>query len=306
MRMGFGLPQSGPAAGTENLIRVAQEAEQLGFDSVWALDRIIYPVTPQVPYPGKPDGAYPDHFKRVLDPIGILTFVAAQTSRVGLGTSVLDMPFYNPVLLARQITTLDILSNGRARIGLGLGWMHEEFEIIGRSMQGRGKLADEFVQVLKAVWTMDPVEFHGDIYHVPPAIIGAKPVQQPHPPIYLAAFTPAGVKRAATVANGLHPVFFSLDQARSTIAEFRRLTLEAGRDPNAVEVVVKADYRLTEAPLGEARLLFSGSGDEIKGDVEACRELGVAEIVFNPSGATSEASATGFLTGMEQLRELVG
>jgi probable F420-dependent oxidoreductase len=306
VRIGFGLPQSGPAAGPDSLIQVSQRAEALGFDSVWAFERIIYPLNPQDPYPGKPDGSYPEHFKRVLDPMGVLTFVAGHTSRVGLGTSVLDMPYYNPVLLARQIATLDILSGGRAKVGLGLGWMKEEFDIIGRPMTGRGKLADEFISVMKAVWTMEPVEFQGELYQVPPSIIEAKPVQKPHPPIYLAAFTPAGLKRAATVADGLNPVFFSIDHARATIAELRRLTIEAGRDPNDVEVVVKADYLLTDAPLGGARIMFAGSADEMKADIEGCRDLGVAEIIFDPGASPHALSLESALAGIEQVRGIVG
>lgn len=306
MRIGFGLPQSGPVATTQNLLAAARRAEALGFDSIWAFDRLLYPLAPRTPYPASPDGSYPDRFKRMLDPVGILTFLAAHTSRVALGTSVLDMPFHNPVILARQLTTLDIVSGGRTRFGLGLGWMDEEFQIVDRPMNGRGKLADEFIAVLKAVWTESPVEFHGDVFTVPPSLIEAKPVQRPHPPVYLAAFTPAGMRRAAELADGWHPVFFNAEHARASVAEFRRMTLDAGRDPKDVAVVAKADFEITDTALGGQRMMFHGSPDELRADIEVCRELEVAEIVFDTSSSPQGGTAEGFLGSMEQIRALCG
>ncbi|KKM03644.1 hypothetical protein LCGC14_1772320, partial [marine sediment metagenome] len=128
MRLGFNLPQIGPAAGPEAIVRVAQRAEELGYDSVWVTERLLYPIEPQTPYMATPDGSLPEAYKTVLDPLEALTFVAGQTSRVALGTSILDMPYYNPVMLARRLTTLDVLSGGRLRLGLGLGWSQDEFD----------------------------------------------------------------------------------------------------------------------------------------------------------------------------------
>ena len=162
MKVGFGLPQMGPAASPDAVVKAAQRAEELGYDSVWVIERLLYPLKPQTPYPATPDGSLPDVYKRVLDPLATLTFLAAKTSRVGLGTSVLDMPYYNPVMLARQLTTLDVLSQGRLRLGLGLGWSKDEYDAVGATFKGRGARADEFIQVLKAIWTTDPVEFHGN------------------------------------------------------------------------------------------------------------------------------------------------
>jgi len=152
-------------------------------------------VNPQTPYVGSSDGSYPEQFKTVLDPIETLTWAAAHTSKIAIGTSVLNMPYYNPVLLARRLTTLDIFSGGRVRVGLGLGWSKDEFDAVGRPMKELGKRADEFIAVLKAIWTTDPAEFHGEVYTLPRSIIQPKPVQKPHPPIYLAAFSPAALRR---------------------------------------------------------------------------------------------------------------
>src|SRR5215468_11255586 len=175
MRVGFALPQVGSAVGPESLVAVAKRAEDLGFDSLWVLDRILWPVNPRAPYPIG-DGSLPVKYKSVLDPLDTLTFAAAHTRRINVGSSVLNLPWYNPVLLARRLTTLDILSGGRLRLGFGIGWSEDEYEALS---------------ALKAIWTTNPVEIQGAGFKVPKSHFGLKPVQKPHPPIYMAAYTPA-------------------------------------------------------------------------------------------------------------------
>ena len=205
MRFGFALPQIGSVAGPDALVTVAKRAEDLGYDGLWILDRILWPINPRAPYPIG-DGSLPVQYKNVLDPMETLTFAAAHTSRIALGTGVLNLPWYNPVLLARQLTTLDILSAGRLRIGFGIGWSPDEYEAAGVTWEERGKRADESIKVLKKIWTTDPVEFQGRYYRIPKSFIGPKPLQKPHPPIYMAAFAPSALKRVATEANGWFPV----------------------------------------------------------------------------------------------------
>ncbi len=305
MRIGFNLPQLGPAASPEAMVRVAQRAEELGYDSVWVTDRVLYPIEPRTPYMATPDGSLPEVYKISFDPLESLTYVAGQTSRIALGTSILDMPYYNPVMLARRLTTLDVLSGGRLRLGLGQGWSEDEFEAVGASMKARGRRADEFISVLKAIWTTDPVEFHGDFFHLPKSIIQPKPVQKPHPPIYLATFVPSGLKRVAKMANGWFPGGMPPDALRPMIAGLRDMAQEAGRDPNELEVIVRANLEVTEQPLQGERYLCVGSPDQIKADIAAARELGVAELHFDPSFSPDGASVEGFLSRMEQIRELV-
>src|SRR5262249_14540340 len=179
MRLGRALPHLGRLASAENLVRAAQRAEALGFDTVWTVDRLLYPVRPRSPYPASPDGALPEYFKIVMDPLETLTFVAAHTRRIRLGTSVLNMPFYNPVVLARRLATLDVLPGGRLRVGLGQAWSADELEAAGAPRE-RGARADEFIEVLKALWGPDPVEFQGKHFRVAPSTVGLKPIQKPH------------------------------------------------------------------------------------------------------------------------------
>ncbi len=304
MRIGFALPQMGPIATPKTVTQVAQKAEALGYDSLWVLDRLLYPVKPQTPYVGTPDGSLPDVYKRVLDPVETLTFAAAHTTRIALGTSVLDIPFYHPVVLARQLTTLDVLSGGRLRVGFGLGWSKDEFDAVGASARERGRRADEFIKVLKAIWTTDPVEFRGTYYHVPRSVIGLKPVQKPHPPIYLAAFAPAALKRAATLANGWLPVGVPVEGMTQMLAQLREMARAAGRDPSTLELVVRANLHVTPGPLGADRWIFSGSLDQIKTDIDRVRALGANEVFFDPAFSPEGQTSEAFLACMEQVRRL--
>jgi alkanesulfonate monooxygenase SsuD/methylene tetrahydromethanopterin reductase-like flavin-dependent oxidoreductase (luciferase family) len=163
MKIGFALPNIGPVATREAVIQVAQRAEALGYNSLWTIERLLWPVKPQTPYPVTPDGMLPEFYKYNLDPLDTLTFAAAHTKTIALGQSVLDLPYYNPVMLARRLTTIDFLSNGRLRVGLGLGWSKDEMDAAGSDMRHRGAMADEFLQVLKAIWTTNPVEFPGEV-----------------------------------------------------------------------------------------------------------------------------------------------
>jgi probable F420-dependent oxidoreductase len=141
-------------------------------------------------------------YARALTPIETLSYVAAHTSRIALGTGVLLMPLHNPVILARQLATLDVLSGGRLRVGLGQGSSADELEAGGASSKGRAERADEFVQVLKAIWTTDPVEHRGEFFTVPRSILQPKPVQSPHPPIYMAAYVPRALERVGRRGRG--------------------------------------------------------------------------------------------------------
>lgn len=302
MRIGVTLPSMGHLAQPRNLIDAAKTAEQLGYDTLWVADRLLYPVNPRTKYMMTPDGSLPEIYKYVLDPVEALTFVAAHTERIGLGTSVLDIPFYNPVTLARRLTSLDILSHGRLRAGFGLGCSEDEFEAAGAAAKERGARADEFLAALKAIWTEDPVEYRGKYYSLPRSIIGAKPVQKPHPPIYLAAFAPAALKRAATQANGWMPVGIPLDGMAAMIAQLRQMAKDAGRDPQSLEVVVGANVSLTPNALGADRPIFVGSLDQVKQDVAAVKQLGANEIFYMifPAGSMPD-----LLADMERLRELI-
>jgi len=152
LNVGLFLPQLGVQATRENVIQLAMKAEEEGFDSLWVLERLLWPLKPQVPYPVTPDGSLPVEYQSVLDPLDLLNFVAANTKKIVLGTSVIDMLFHNPVILGRRFATLDILSQGRVICGLGIGWSKDEYQVTNVPFEHRGARADEFIQALKRIW----------------------------------------------------------------------------------------------------------------------------------------------------------
>lgn len=208
-------------------------------------------------------------------------------------------------MLARRVSTLDVLSNGRARLGLGLGWSQDEMDAAGGDMKKRGAMANEFLQVLKAIWTTNPAEFHGKFYNLPKSFIGPKPVQKPHPPIYLAAFAPAAMQRLATMANGWNPVAIPVDGMAQMFEGVKQMAKQAGRDPSSLEMVVRANLEITDKPLGEKRMIFSGSLDQIKEDIAGCRRIGAHEVFFDPAFSPGGQSLSNWLSLMEQVRKLV-
>lgn len=282
MKSGIMLPHLGESATRENIVYVAKEAEKQGLDSVWALERLLAPVKPQTPYVASPDGSLPAEYQNVLDPLSTLTYLAGNTERISLGTSIIDMLFHNPVILARQFATLDVLSRGRAIAGFGLGWSKDEYDASGVPFKDRGARADEFLQVLRRIWTDDISEFKGKFYNVPASRIGPKPVQKPHIPIILGGFRPNAFPRVAKYANGWMPIagFGPLEQIEQAIGALKEAARKENKDPSKFQVVVLTYPNLTETPLKE-RAPMSGTIEQIGSDVKRFKEMdGVAHIIF--------------------------
>jgi len=304
MRLGFCLPQNGPIAGPDALIAVAQRAEEIGFESLWVSERLLWPLDPQTPYPASRDGRLPEQAKIQLDPLETLTFVAAHTRSARLGTSVINLPFHNPLVLARRFATLDVLSSGRACVGLGNGWSADEFEAVGVPTRGRANRTDEALAILKAVWTTDPVEFRGEHFRIPRSVVQPKPVQKPHPPVYLAAFTAAAMRRVALAADGWNPAGIPVDAMDSMFQSIREAAERAGRDPGALELVVRANLFILDGPLREPRMVFTGNTDQIAADIAATREIGAHELFFEAQGLRGVKSAADLVATTEQLWEV--
>lgn len=298
MRLGFFLPHIGPWAGPESLTQVATGAEEMGFDSLWVTERSLLPIDPITPYPL---GPLPEVYKRVLDPLDSLTFVAGQTSRIALGQAVVNLPWYNPVLLSRRLATIDVLANGRLRVGLGQGWSEDEYLAAGASWQNRVKRFEESIQVLKTIWTTDPVEFDGEYHTIPRSWIGPKPVQKPHPPIYLGAFSPAAAARVARVADGWITVAYPVPAMAEMFAAIRAAAGETGRDPATIELLVRANVELFDQPLGDDRMIFTGTLEQVATDVAATREIGATELMFDATFDPNVGSLADILRLMEVL-----
>jgi probable F420-dependent oxidoreductase len=279
MKLGFSLPVAGAWATPANQVRVAQEAERLGYHSLWVLQRLLFPVAPQNDYPPMAGQPWPPAFESVADPIVSLAFVAAATSRIRLGTSVLVMPYYTPVMLAKQLATLDRVSGGRLDVGLGIGWSRDEYDAVGVPYDDRrGRRADEFLACLKAIWTEDPVEFHGEFYRVPRAFVRPRPVQVPHPPITVGGFGLAAVRRAVRLGDGFAGGGMPFDRVAPQIQEMRLAAERAGRDPARLQVVCRGTFRPFDAPQGRDRRPLFGSIEEIREDIRRYATLGLTEL----------------------------
>ncbi|HJY15032.1 MAG TPA: TIGR03619 family F420-dependent LLM class oxidoreductase [Nitrososphaeraceae archaeon] len=287
MKIGITLPQVGQQATRENVIQMANLAEKEGFDSLWVFERLLWPVNPQTPYPGTPDGSLPVEGQNVLDPVETLTYVAANTDKIALGTSVIDMLFHNPVVLARRFATLDVLSEGRAIAGLGIGWSKDEYQASNIPFSNRGKRAEEFVEVIKKIWIDDVVEFKGKYYNIPASKIGPKPIQKPHIPIYLGGFSPNTYSRIVNYdANGwLGVVGGPIEYLENTMNTIKDMASKASKDPNNFEVILLTYPNITDSKSQTTneesqRFPLTGTVDQIGNDIKRVKDMGIDHIIF--------------------------
>lgn len=287
MKVGITLPQAGEQSTTGNIVRTAKTAEDEGFDSLWVFERLLWPISPQTPYVATPDGSLPVEYQRVFDPLETLTFVAAKTNKITLGTSVIDILFHNPVVLARRFATLDVLSGGRAIAGLGIGWSKDEYQVSNIPFENKGKRADEFIQALKKIWTEDIVEFKGNYYNIPASKIGPKPIQKPHIPIFMGGFSPNTFKRIINYStNGwLGLIVGPLEYLDNTIKSMNEMASKANKDPNEFKTILLTYPNIVESKNEQLtnesqRFPLTGTIDQIGNDIKRIKKMGVDHIVF--------------------------
>jgi probable F420-dependent oxidoreductase len=246
VQIGFTLPQMGSLAHyPREVARFARQAEQLGADSLWVGDRLLAPVNPTVGYGG--GATIPRAFRALLDPFVLLSIAAVSTERVQIGTNVLNAPWYPPAVLARSLTSIDLVSDGRLVAGLGVGWSPEEYLAVGIPMAQRGVRLDECLDALQAYWSDNPVEYHGTHWTVPATYADLKPVQRPRPPIYLGGYSPAAMRRAARRADGWLPVVrpgsgaweFSAAAINGPVGQLRNMAAEQDRDPSQLDLILR-------------------------------------------------------------------
>lgn len=273
MRIGFGAPVAGAWASPENLARFAQQAEELGYDSLWTFQRLLVGRDQQL------DPVY----SSVLDPVLALAYAAAGTSRVRLGAAVVNLPFISPTYLAKQAATLDVLSGGRLELGLGLGWSADEFAATGATTERRGKRAREYIAVLRTLWNDEVSSFDGEFYTVPPARMDPRPVQPGGPPVLLGGAAPVALKRAGRLAAGwISSSGADLARIGDSVALVRGAAEEAGRHPGEVRIVTRGIVRLDPNGLPEAgRRRLSGAYEQIRADTAWLGEQGVTEVFYD-------------------------
>jgi probable F420-dependent oxidoreductase len=274
MEIGFGAPVSGAWATPQNLAAFAVAAERGGYSSLWSFQRLLVPAGSGM------DPVY----QSVLDPMGALSFAAAVTSRIRLGVALINMPFVSPGYLAKQATTVDVLSGGRHDLGLGIGWMPQEFELTGADMAGRGARATEYVQVLRTLWRGGEVSFDGEFYKVPRGTQAPVPVQDGGPPVLLGGLAKAALQRVGRIADGwITSSRTDLSKIDQLIAVVRESAAAAGRDPDSLRVICRGVVRAGKPVAGPdgRRLLLSGDYDQIRADTERLATLGVTEVFYD-------------------------
>jgi probable F420-dependent oxidoreductase len=288
MRYGFYLPVRGELATYEGVVETALHGERLGFHSATIADHIVFPTESRSRYPYAASGIHPSRGD-ALEQLSLMAFVAGKTERLRLITSVMIVPHRNPVLTAKMIATIDVMSRGRVTVGAGVGWLREEFEALhAPDFDKRGAVSNEYIEIMKKLWTTSPAEHQGVHYSFGPIRCEPRPVQRPHPPIWIGGHSDAALARAARLGDGWHPLGavepepLAPPELAQKIDVLKRLTEAAGRDFSKLTLSFVGRLSQTADPAPAAdRKLFIGSASQIADDVEAYRKLGVSEIIFD-------------------------
>ncbi len=282
MKFGVFLPISGRAASAV-LMDAARTAEALGYDSVWAADRIVTPWEIKTPYPYSADQRFivpPDI--PFLEPLSCLAYLAGCTEKVSLGMSVLVMPYRHPLHWAKIATTIDHLSRGRLILGVGVGWMGEEFDALGASFKERGAVADEQLRVIDLLWTAEKPRFEGRYYRFEEMGFAPKPLQRPRIPIWVGGEGARAQRRAASYGDAWFPYFVRI-APRELAARFdnvRRQAREAGRDPARIRLACCLPVELTREPVAQEEDRLIGTPAQLVTALRAYREIGVEHIAL--------------------------
>jgi len=296
--LGFGLPVSGSWATPDTMRRTARRAEELGYASLWTFQRVLYPA----------DAELDPSYRAVHDPVVPLAHVAGHTDRISLGTATVCAPFTAPALLAKTLTSLDVLSGGRLTVGLGIGWLPQEYAAAGVPFQRRGARMEEYLRCLEALWTQDPVEFAGEFYTVPRSHMGPPPVQRPHPPVLLGGAAAPALRRAGRLAQGwISSSRQDLTRIGACVETVRDGAREAGRDPEAVRILVRGLVELLDDDPGEQRRPLQGTREQVLDDLAALRAQGVTEVFldlnFSPRVGSPDVDAGAALAYADRVLE---
>ena len=288
MKIGFSLSNNQGIENVQEILRLATRAEELGFESVWASDHVF-----NVSYVQERIGNRPYY-----EPLTILSYVAATTQTIGLGTSVLVLPYHNPIRLAKTAATLDVLSDGRLTLGVGVGVIEQELDAMGSPYVERGAITDESIAIMKELWTQENPSYQRRFHSFSDMKFSPKPAQKPHIPLLIGGTSRAAVRRAARVGDGWHPTALDPETLSQGIRYLRERAQSEGRDPDEIPVSVSA-------PLGEAaqegRYSMGADPAEILHKAQVYESLGVVRLVIS----SNTRDGTELLTTLEMLAERV-
>jgi len=269
MQIGCHLPTQGPLATREAVETFARESEQRHVASLWVSDHVIFPRTATGSYPGGRFPHPPD--KAYLEPVITLAAAAMCTTRARLGASVFVLGHRHPIVMAKMLTTIDALSQGRLIVGVGVGWWKEELELLGAPFHARGRQADEMLSVFKALWTQDNPRFKGEFYDVSEVGFAPKPVQKPHPPIWVGGDSPGAFRRVVTLGDGWHATSKSPAEFGEALTRLRAAADKAGRPFETIELSLRHTLR--------DDLLAQGT-QAVVDELAAYKRLGLSHILL--------------------------
>lgn len=286
MKLGFALPYAGSWATPDNQATIAVRAEELGWSSLWTAQRLLYPEIPRNEYYGTPGAPWPAAFRSIQDPIVPLAFVAGLTRRIRLGTAALVLPFTPPVVLAKQLATLDVLSGGRLDVGVCLGWSKDEYAAAGVPWARRGARFEEYLTALQHTWAGTDAELSGEFVDLPRAAVLPAPIQRPHPPLLIGGYSDLALRRAARFGQGYLGGNLPLDRIVEVLARLAEHTAEAGRDPGDLRLVSRGvtllrDPNESDTTSGDDRRPLCGTLAEIADDVERYAHAGLDELFLD-------------------------
>jgi probable F420-dependent oxidoreductase len=313
MQIGFNLPISGPMSDPDTVVRIARDGEALGYDYLTLTDHIVLP---NLKVPGYPYSESGEFFgqgpQNRHDQLTAAAFIAAKTRHIRLVLAVMVVPYRPAVLAAKMLATLDLLSGGRLTIGIGAGWLEAEFDAVAVTpFAARGAVTDEYITTFRTLWTEPQPRVHGDWVKFDNVLFEPKPVQKPHPPIWVGGESGPALRRAARLGDAWYPIgsnnrhlLDTLPRYRAGITRLRRFTAEAGRDPDKIALTYRVKRYGEAVPAtasdGERRL-FSGTTADLVGDFRALRDLGVSAVDIDFERPTAEAS----IAAMRQFKEAV-
>lgn len=290
MQYGVILPNVGPLARIDYLTQLARHAEASGWHGVFLSDHIAVPGALHSRYPYRTDGRFPlAAADPILEPVVTLSYLAAVTGRLRLGFSVLVLPYRHPVLNAKMLATLDVISDGRLILGAGVGWMAEEFGFLDADYRARGGVTDEQIRILRALWTDDAPEIEGEHYRVSGFQIAPRPVSRPHPPIWTGGVSAPALRRAARLGDGWHGVRQTPDDIRRVVSRITELRANTGLPMDGYQFSLRAGLDITAAPGdGAGRTPLRGAPEQIAADLDEYARAGLTGIVLEPRAATPE------------------
>lgn len=287
MRIGIALPNIGTMGTREVTYAIVDKAEVLGFDSVWVGDHVSFPDTLRQPYPysrGKARPISPD--APILDPLATMAAIAGRSRRLSVGVSVLVLPYRHPLTTARLVSTMNELAEHEVILGVGVGWMSEEFDLLGVPFERRGAITDEQIRFFRHVWYASEGDFQGKFYTFPKKM-HFYPKATRRIPIWVGGNTDAAMRRAARLGDGLHLVDLSAGELRQALDRFRRICRENGRAAQEVSLSIRSSPRITAQPLDDSERLLplTGSLEQVQEDLRQYAGLGIEHVVFAPRSA---------------------